>query len=53
MPLLHRLACLRDDLIFVIFLYQRWLYPVDKRRVNEFGYAYSDEQPAPDKAKTE
>ncbi len=42
MPTLHRLACLRDDVIFVIFLYQRWLYPVDKARVNEFGYSYED-----------
>jgi len=37
MPLLHRLSCFRDDLIFFIFLYQRYLYPVDPTRVNEFG----------------
>jgi hypothetical protein len=37
MPLMHRLACLRDDLIFFIFLYQRWIYRVDYTRVNEFG----------------
>tara|TARA_R110002050_G_scaffold134606_6_gene257193 strand:- start:1000 stop:1371 length:372 start_codon:yes stop_codon:yes gene_type:complete len=37
MPTLHRLACLRDDVIFLIFLYQKWIYPVDKTRVNEFG----------------
>ncbi|KAI9355037.1 cleft lip and palate transmembrane protein 1-domain-containing protein [Zopfochytrium polystomum] len=37
MPWLHRLACFRDDLIFVIYLYQRWIYPEDKRRRNEFG----------------
>lgn len=37
MPLMHRLACLRDDLIFFIFLYQRWIYRVDYSRVNEFG----------------
>lgn len=24
MPTMHRLACLRDDLIFVVYLYQRW-----------------------------
>ncbi|MCL4128365.1 UNVERIFIED_CONTAM: hypothetical protein GTU68_059357 [Idotea baltica] len=36
MPTAHRVACFRDD-IFVIYLYQRWLYPVDKTRVNEFG----------------
>lgn len=37
MPLLHRLACFRDDIIFLICLYQRWIYPVDSSRVNEFG----------------
>eukprot|EP01112_Ceratiomyxa_fruticulosa_P002903 TRINITY_DN1326_c0_g2_i6.p1 TRINITY_DN1326_c0_g2~~TRINITY_DN1326_c0_g2_i6.p1 ORF type:complete len:589 (+),score=121.76 TRINITY_DN1326_c0_g2_i6:219-1985(+) len=43
MPTLHRLSCLRDDLIFVIYLYQRWIYPVDKTRVNEFGQSFEDE----------
>eukprot|EP01006_Ploeotia_vitrea_P046589 TRINITY_DN67039_c4_g1_i2.p1 TRINITY_DN67039_c4_g1~~TRINITY_DN67039_c4_g1_i2.p1 ORF type:complete len:684 (-),score=107.07 TRINITY_DN67039_c4_g1_i2:89-2101(-) len=37
MPTLHRLSCFRDDLVFVIYLYQRWKYPVDPTRVNEFG----------------
>jgi hypothetical protein len=37
MPTMHRLACLRDDLIFFIYLYQRWIYPVDFSRVNEYG----------------
>ena len=37
MPLLHRLACFRDDIIFFIYLYQRWVYSVDMTRVNEFG----------------
>ncbi|KAJ3272565.1 hypothetical protein HDV01_005408 [Terramyces sp. JEL0728] len=37
MPMLHRLACLRDDAIFFVYLYQRWVYPEDKRRRNEFG----------------
>lgn len=32
MPTLHRLSCFRDDLIFVIYLYQRWIYRVDKTR---------------------
>ena len=27
----------RDDLIFFVYLYQRWAYPVDHSRVNEFG----------------
>ena len=32
MPTMHRLSCFRDDLVFVIYLYQRWIYPVDDRR---------------------
>lgn len=32
MPTLHRLSCFRDDVIFVIYLYQRWIYRVDKSR---------------------
>lgn len=35
MPTAHRLACFRDDIVFLIYLYQRWLYPVDKRRVDD------------------
>jgi hypothetical protein len=29
----------RDDLIFLIYLYQRWVYRVDMTRVNEFGFS--------------
>ncbi|KPI87669.1 hypothetical protein ABL78_3267 [Leptomonas seymouri] len=32
MPWLHRLACFQDDVVFVILLYQRWIYPVDMTR---------------------
>ena len=32
MPTLHRISCFRDDVIFVIYLYQRWIYKVDKTR---------------------
>nr|XP_018917278.1 PREDICTED: cleft lip and palate transmembrane protein 1-like protein isoform X1 [Bemisia tabaci] len=35
MPTAHRLACFRDDVVFLIYLYQRWLYPVDKSRIDE------------------
>ncbi|XP_049403494.1 uncharacterized protein LOC125867112 isoform X1 [Solanum stenotomum] len=42
MPTLHRLSVFRDDLIFLIYIYQRWVYPVDKKRVNEFGFAAED-----------
>ncbi|XP_050395910.1 lipid scramblase CLPTM1L [Patella vulgata] len=44
MPTAHRLACFRDDLVFLVYLYQRWLYPVDKTRVNEFGMSYEEEK---------
>ena len=42
MPTAHRIATLRDDLVFVILLYQRHIYPVDKSRTNEFGRAYAE-----------
>ncbi|XP_046875762.1 cleft lip and palate transmembrane protein 1-like protein [Hypomesus transpacificus] len=42
MPTSHRLACFRDDVVFLIYLYQRWLYPVDKTRVNEYGVSYDE-----------
>eukprot|EP00096_Caligus_rogercresseyi_P005412 TRINITY_DN2081_c0_g2_i2.p1 TRINITY_DN2081_c0_g2~~TRINITY_DN2081_c0_g2_i2.p1 ORF type:complete len:633 (-),score=222.07 TRINITY_DN2081_c0_g2_i2:1288-3186(-) len=39
MPTAYRLGCFRDDIVFFIFLYQRYIYRVDKSRVNEFGYS--------------
>jgi hypothetical protein len=27
----------RDDLVFFIYLYQRWIYRTDHTRVNEYG----------------
>lgn len=41
MPMLHRLSVFRDDIVFLIYIYQRWIYRVDKKRANEFGYACS------------
>ena len=32
MPTLHRISCFRDDIVFVVYLYQRWVYPVDVQR---------------------
>ena len=32
MPTMHRLSCFRDDLVFFIYMYQRWCYPVDVTR---------------------
>ncbi|KAJ8311058.1 hypothetical protein KUTeg_011392 [Tegillarca granosa] len=37
MPTLYRIGCFRDDIVFFIFLYQRYIYRVDPTRVNEFG----------------
>eukprot|EP01029_Cantina_marsupialis_P028146 TRINITY_DN7750_c0_g2_i1.p1 TRINITY_DN7750_c0_g2~~TRINITY_DN7750_c0_g2_i1.p1 ORF type:complete len:643 (-),score=166.26 TRINITY_DN7750_c0_g2_i1:103-1827(-) len=44
MPIMHRISCFRDDIIFFIYLYQRWKYPVDKTRINEFGTSAEDEE---------
>uniref|UniRef100_A0A915I7N0 Lipid scramblase CLPTM1L n=1 Tax=Romanomermis culicivorax TaxID=13658 RepID=A0A915I7N0_ROMCU len=44
MPTAHRVACFRDDVVFVVYLYQRYLYPVDKSRVNEFGECFDKEE---------
>ena len=41
MPMLHRLSVFRDDIVFLIYIYQRWIYRVDKKRANEFGCACS------------
>ncbi|XP_058815657.1 putative lipid scramblase CLPTM1 [Topomyia yanbarensis] len=39
MPTMYRLGCFRDDIVFFIFLYQRWIYKVDSSRINEFGFS--------------
>lgn len=39
MPTLYRIGCLRDDVIFFIFLYQKYIYKIDPTRVNEFGFS--------------
>lgn len=38
MPWMYRIGCLRDDVVFFVFLWQRWVYKTDFERVNEFGY---------------
>ncbi|KAL8814009.1 MAG: hypothetical protein Q9191_008581 [Dirinaria sp. TL-2023a] len=43
MPTLHRLATLRDDVIFFVYLYQSYAYRVDYSRVNEFGQGGGDD----------
>ena len=57
MPKLHLIACFRDDVVFFIWLYQRYIYKEDFSRANEFGevldeknkecdyeYDYSDDE---------
>ncbi|KAF9385406.1 hypothetical protein CPC16_007999 [Podila verticillata] len=44
MPMLHRLACLRDDVVFFIYLYQRYIYRTDHSRANEFGQVGESEE---------
>lgn len=35
MPTSHRVACFRDDVVFCIYIFQRWLYSVDKSRMDD------------------
>ncbi|XMA12142.1 hypothetical protein WAI453_004933 [Rhynchosporium graminicola] len=44
MPTLHRLATLRDDIIFFVYLYQSYKYKTDFTRVNEFGQGGDEEE---------
>ena len=37
MPTMARISCFRDDVVFVIYLWQRYLYPVDASRPVEGG----------------
>jgi len=53
MPTLHRIAVFRDDFVFCGFLYQRWIYRVDKTRVNEFGFSGEDGTDTKGKGETE
>ena len=48
MPTMHRISCFRDDVIFVIYLYQRWIYRVDKTRG-----AYATEEKKTPKVETD
>ena len=42
-PLLHRIACFRDDVVFVVLLYQMWIYKTDYSRENEYGQRLDDD----------
>ncbi|KAG7385471.1 Cleft lip and palate associated transmembrane protein 1 [Phytophthora boehmeriae] len=49
MPTLHRISCFRDDIVFVIYLYQRWIYPVDAQRPGDAADGSSATQKSSDK----
>ena len=36
------LLLLHTDIVFFIYLYQRWIYQVDPKRINEFGTSGED-----------
>uniref|UniRef100_A0A5S6QK76 Cleft lip and palate transmembrane protein 1 n=1 Tax=Trichuris muris TaxID=70415 RepID=A0A5S6QK76_TRIMR len=42
MPTLYRIGCFRDDIIFLIYLYQRWAYRVDPSRSNDLDVPKAD-----------
>ena len=45
MPTAHRVACFRNDLVFLVYLYQGYLYPMDKTRINvSSGMMEGDEE---------
>ncbi|BAM39641.1 uncharacterized protein TOT_010001095 [Theileria orientalis strain Shintoku] len=46
MPMLHRLSCFRDDIIFFCYLYQRWKYKVDPSR-NKRGNKIEEKKETP------
>ncbi|KAB5575614.1 cleft lip and palate transmembrane 1 [Coniochaeta sp. 2T2.1] len=53
MPFLHRLSTFRDDIIFFIYIYQRWAYKVDYTRVNEFGQGGEEDEKVGDEVEGE
>jgi len=44
MPTAHRVACFRDDVVFLVYLYQRYLYPVDPTRIDQSGSMMEEEE---------
>merc|ERR1712139_465896 len=41
-PWSYRIATMRDDVVFFIFLYQRYIYRTDYSRADEYGFVYVD-----------
>merc|ERR1712183_681021 len=50
MPLMHRLSCFRDDIIFFVYVYQRWKNSVDKTRPSMWVDQADADQSASQKA---
>jgi hypothetical protein len=45
MPTMHRLSVFRDDIVFIVYLFQRWHYPADmSREFDEDGYMIQEEE---------
>lgn len=53
LPLMHKIACFRDDVVFVIWLVQCLIYPTDPNRVNEFGLVAKNGEEEEDKEEKE
>jgi hypothetical protein len=45
MPTMHRISCFRDDIVFIAYLYQRWIYPTDLNRAMAVEDGGCDETP--------
>jgi len=43
MPTAHRLACFRDDVVFMVYLYQRW-YGMDFFLYPQFMYSHKTKE---------
>ena len=46
-----RMSCFRDDVVFIVYLWQRYLYPVDTSRPVEGGGSAQLESADDDKGK--
>eukprot|EP00927_Polykrikos_kofoidii_P061596 TRINITY_DN56428_c0_g1_i1.p1 TRINITY_DN56428_c0_g1~~TRINITY_DN56428_c0_g1_i1.p1 ORF type:complete len:627 (+),score=131.67 TRINITY_DN56428_c0_g1_i1:61-1881(+) len=44
MPTMHRMSCFRDDIVFVVYLYQRRIYPEDRSRLFDEDDGPGEEQ---------
>lgn len=49
MPTASRIACFRDDIIFIIYIAQRWKYPVDKSRIDQDESEAAEQMISPEK----